>query len=208
MLDPRGGSEGRCSLDSGDRVFLQGGGNCDASQVDLLQDDLWLTPEGADAEVRERKPLVVGKSSEIYERYMQDFSLQELSDIKDEYDSCDSKVEGSFFQQDSSGPRCPSPSQGLDGRLGQVVKRIAERERPSGECIKSEILPVSCNSANFIYHSRKVERLEQNYIGYYKLESGGQKRESEEKGKGKPLTVPVQTKRYELATGTVGLLNM
>ena len=64
--------------------------NCDASQVDFLQEDLWITPERAEAEVKGRHPSGVNKNPDICERYMTDFSIQELLEMNEEYNSYDS----------------------------------------------------------------------------------------------------------------------
>ena len=97
---------------------------------------------------------------------MTDFSVQELLEMNNDIYVQGINEKGSFSQPGSPAVEDPSSSAGAEGRLEQVVRTIATRERPSGECKEYK-------HCNYSYHLSKrlpVKRggeMGQGYIGFY-----------------------------------------
>ena len=165
---------------------------------------MWLTPEGAAAEVRDQESVRGAQSSQICELYMSDFTVQELLNMNNETNSCRINEKGSFSQPGSSGTEGPSSSSVVqEEQLGQVVRKIAERERPSGECKEYKSFIYSYHLSR-LHHIPKTKETGQGYVGFYQLKSQEYPRVTEGRGVRESQYVPSQ--RYELAEGTVGLL--
>ena len=128
---------------------------------------MWLTPEGAAAEVRNQESSKEAQTSHTYDLFMTDFTVQELLEMNNDIYVQEINKKGSFSQPGSSGAEGPSSSAGAEGRLEQVVRTIATRERPSGECKEYK-------HCNYSYHLSKRPPVEgggemgQGYIGFYR----------------------------------------
>ena len=165
---------------------------------------MWLTPEGAAAEVRNQESSSEAQPSRICDLYMSDFTVQELMKMNNEINVHGINEKGSFSQPGSSGAEGPSSSSaGQEDRLGQVVREIADRERPSGECKEYKSFIYSYH-LNRLPHIQEIKETGQGYVGFYQLKSREGPRVAEGRGVKESRYVPSQ--RYELAEGTVGLL--